>query len=782
MTQSFFLGHTRRASATETGQSGGGVKASMKSSDESRTNSTIRLDTGAVTVGANVTLHTGAGGGDVRVAGTLDADLAANNRLLALTAGTGNVRLSDVGATQALGALTIHSAANARTGKITVNDDIHITADEIDLWGGSNSVQSTAAGELTLQPMTDGAGIVLGAAADSGAPLDLLADELATIQDGFSSITIGRATGSHAITVDAAGVTFRDPVTIRAPGPGGSITLNGTVTGTDDASITLYGSGATTTLNADITTSNHDIAIGDGVVLGADVALSTGAGAGNIHVSGTLDADLAANNRTLTITAGTGNVDLQSMVGAFESLGTLTIVSATQVDLPNVTAGNINVTGTNIDLNGTWYTAATGDVTFTGAVDLDAASTIGVYTRGLPGDEITFAGTIDGAQRLWIMPFASGTEAMVDLQGDVGSATPLTALTVGVTIEGFIVAAQVDLADVTAGGIGVFGANIDLNGTAYTAMTNSVQFWGAIDLGAAGPVTVTSGGAAGDDITFASTVDGAQHLNLEAGLGAVHLLGDVGGTTPLSGLTVTADSIRLDGVVVCGTIMGSATTVHLLSNRGSVQNAVDVAAGVAAGTISIAADFYAEAVAVDREITMNFLGDTELTEALAVSANPLILGGPAEYLTLGGLVIGEECGLDIATLSLYVNGDVEAVLDGWIVDGRLYSSDWGVGAVYEAASEKTLVSRLWGDLNGDAWVGQADLDIVLAQWGQSGGGITDPRADVNEDDFVGQFDLDYVLADWGEGKPPTAPVPEPAMLGIFALCGFAVLRRKPKSR
>ena len=45
--------------------------------------------------------------------------------------------------------------------------------------------------------------------------------------------------------------------------------------------------------------------------------------------------------------------------------------------------------------------------------------------------------------------------------------------------------------------------------------------------------------------------------------------------------------------------------------------------------------------------------------------------------------------------------------------------------------------------------------------------------------------LDYVLADWGQGSGapgPAAPIPEPATLGIFALCGFAMLRRKPKSQ
>ena len=54
-----------------------------------------------------------------------------------------------------------------------------------------------------------------------------------------------------------------------------------------------------------------------------------------------------------------------------------------------------------------------------------------------------------------------------------------------------------------------------------------------------------------------------------------------------------------------------------------------------------------------------------------------------------------------------------------------------------------------GDQSGDGYVGQADLDVVLGGWGDSGPGITDPRADANEDGMVGQTDLNHVLGNWG---------------------------------
>ncbi len=91
-----------------------------------------------------------------------------------------------------------------------------------------------------------------------------------------------------------------------------------------------------------------------------------------------------------------------------------------------------------------------------------------------------------------------------------------------------------------------------------------------------------------------------------------------------------------------------------------------------------------------------------------------------------------------------------------------------------------------GDLNGDGFVGQDDLNIVLGDWGNMPPG--DPRADPSRDGFVGQDDLNPVLADWGQGTPPltlagsslsASAVPEPSsilLLGVGAMATVPLLR------
>jgi len=114
----------------------------------------------------------------------------------------------------------------------------------------------------------------------------------------------------------------------------------------------------------------------------------------------------------------------------------------------------------------------------------------------------------------------------------------------------------------------------------------------------------------------------------------------------------------------------------------------------------------------------------------------------------------------------YAAGQVVAILADAAPGGKkfwLWTGDTSGIADVEAASTtltmpagSTAVTATYtylGDLNGDGFVGQTDLDIVLDDWGLPVP-PADPRADPSGDDFVGQTDLDHVLQDWGKSALP----------------------------
>ena len=133
----------------------------------------------------------------------------------------------------------------------------------------------------------------------------------------------------------------------------------------------------------------------------------------------------------------------------------MTVSAASQVDLANVsTTGAVAITGTNIDLNTAAIVTDDGDVTFTGAVDLDggAASVQSDQNNDGTDGNIRFTSTIDGGQTL-ALDADGGT---VTLDGAIGATTELTSVTVSA-------ASQVDLANVsTTGAVAVPYTHMEL--------------------------------------------------------------------------------------------------------------------------------------------------------------------------------------------------------------------------------------------------------------------------------------------------------------------------------
>ena len=91
--------------------------------------------------------------------------------------------------------------------------------------------------------------------------------------------------------------------------------------------------------------------------------------------------------------------------------------------------------------------------------------------------------------------------------------------------------------------------------------------------------------------------------------------------------------------------------------------------------------------------------------------------------------------------------------------------------LYESFGGETLP----GDLNGDGFVGSADLDMVRGSWGS----VVAPgtSGDADNDGFVNSADLDIVRGNWGTSLPSS--VPEPHTLLLIALASLILgIRRR----
>ncbi len=86
--------------------------------------------------------------------------------------------------------------------------------------------------------------------------------------------------------------------------------------------------------------------------------------------------------------------------------------------------------------------------------------------------------------------------------------------------------------------------------------------------------------------------------------------------------------------------------------------------------------------------------------------------------------------------------------------------------------------ELAGDLNGDGFVGSADLDIVRANWGQSVQAGCLSCGDPSGDGMVGSADLDIVRANWGLGAAAAVPEPCAVVLALLGVIGILLGRKR----
>ena len=503
----------------------------------------------AVTLSNTTSLDTSANSQNITFDSTITNDLLGPHNLT-LNAGAGNISVADaIGATP-IGALTITNANNANFNAISA----------------ASVTQIAGAGTTTI------------------------AGNIAT--SGLSGISLTGAAFTINGTVTTTG---SGPFTIVNSAPlaltlGNSTLISGAFSQSGGGPVFLSGT---------VATDNQNLVLANAVTLTGPSALSTGAGAGTLTLSSTVD-----GNQTLSLTAGSGNIVFGANLGSITPVGALIINSVHNITYPQVNAASIaqnastgtttitgpftttgalgvSITGGAINQNGAITTGSTGPVSFVNTGLL----TIGVSVNTVAGG--TYSQSGGGSVSLG--------GSITSTNGDVSLAGPV-ALTANVAVIAGPINHNISFTHAITGahalsltassGSITFGANVGTVGVPLTSFTithaNNVSTQNVF----AGSISQQIGSGT-------STFNGSLNATTVTGISLIGTNFIFDGVVTSSGpLVLTTSGLATFNIGATGTIAGALTQ----NGTGSVQLSNAITAGgavsftgaaVASGTASI---------------------------------------------------------------------------------------------------------------------------------------------------------------------------------------------------
>ncbi|MDB5386215.1 MAG: Extracellular serine protease precursor [Planctomycetaceae bacterium] len=468
-----------------------------------------------------------------------------------------------------------HTFVNANDGSVSITGAITGTINYVGLEPITDNLDA-ADRSFVFTGAAETIALTDNIVSDGMLQIDSSLGESVDFPNPTSSLTIdtvtGAAVGADSISITSVDSSFNastlitaknsDTVNLNAALTLGSLTSAGNFTISNASQVNLNAN-----LNTNAGTNAGAINITGPVRLGANVSLNTDASAtdGNITFSSPIN-DLTAETDTLTLTSGSGNIQLSS-VGATTRVKGLAISSATNVSGTTVLVGASGIT----------QTAGTGTTTFTGLLDADTGGAI-----NLTGTSFVLSGglsTATGAGGISITHTGAGS-----LDVNTGAVTPgnggtltLNETTVGTTgsISSVISGTNAAITKTGAGSLTLTGSSANT----FTGLTTLTDGTLVLNKSAGNAISgnVLIGDGTGTDIlqlNAANQISDTSDVTVTAG----------GGTFDLNGHVETIDGLNGGGLVTNGAAGAITLTV------GANNDAVAVFGGIiqnGSGTVSL---------------------------------------------------------------------------------------------------------------------------------------------------------------------------------------------------
>lgn len=475
----------------------------------------------------------------------------------------------------------------------------------------------------------------------------------------------------------------------------------------------------------DITTTGDTILFAGPVTLTGNVALSTGAGAGDVHFASTLD---GTHNLSITAGAGAGDVDFDAAVGGTTPLADVTIHSADTLkvsgtfvaeDVTVAAAKDVTIAGatsvaTFTQTAGTGTTAINAALSTSGAVSVTAAAITMGASGSIETDDANVTLTADTgafAMTAGSSIDAGAGEIAITAEDDI---TLSTVTTTNATADALAITSD------TGGVINAGDASVTANASGAVTTVRVAAGFGAaaaidtqiatLDLVSGGGGDVRIDEADAITLTQLATPTGDVVVTAGAGIVATDVSADAGNIT----LEATTGNISVSSVAASGGVGLIARAGSILDSGASNTDAITAAAvaltaRTGIGTSGDRIDVVAPSVAArvyDLDGSAASDGDIYLLSSYGGGATTA-----TELSTATGTVDVQHSGSDLAVVStetgdgpiiLQVTGADLAVIsaaaggDGDIALTTVTSGDIAVESIAAADDAVTITSA--GDI------------------------------------------------------------------------------------